>query len=145
MKTSKKVIVLIKSFEGCRLSTYKCSAGVLTIGYGHTGSDVKDGMKITQAQADEFLKKDLEKFEKGVFSLVTVALTQSQFDALVAFSFNVGLGALKKSTLLRHLNQGAALEASNQFLVWDKVAGKPLAGLTRRRTAERELFLSEGL
>lgn len=141
MKTSQRGIDLIKSFEGCELKAYRDSVGVLTIGYGHTVG-VKDGDRITQEQADAILASDLAIYEDGVRSLVRRTMTQGQFDALVSFSFNVGLGALGKSTLLRMLNSGDYAGASQQFARWNKAGGKVLNGLTRRREAERALFVS---
>ncbi len=91
---------------------------------------------------DKLLKQDLAVFESGVNNLVKVELKQCQFDALVSFSFNVGIGAFSTSTLLKKLNQKAYGEAANQFLRWNKAGGKILAGLTRRREAEKSLFLS---
>ena len=139
MKTSQKGIDLIKSFEGLRLTAYQDVVGVYTIGYGTT-TGIKPGMQITQYRAEEFLKCDLDKFESAVSNLVTVPLTQNQFDALVCFCYNVGSGALKSSTLLKRLNQGNYSGAAEQFLLWDKAGGKQVAGLTRRRHAESELF-----
>lgn len=140
MRTSQKGIDLIKKFEGCRLEAYKCPAGIWTIGYGHT-KGVKDGMIITQEQAEEFLREDLRIFEQTVESCVKVPLSQNQFDALVSFCYNCGSGALRTSTLLRLLNEGKYSEAGEQFLRWNKAGGKVLVGLTRRREEERELFL----
>lgn len=142
MKISNKGIALIKEYEGCKLKAYRCSAGVLTIGYGSTGSHVKEGMVITQAEAESLLKKDLVRFEEGVNSVVSVPMTQGMFDALVSFSFNLGLGNLKSSTLLKKVNAGDKAGAANEFLKWDKAGGKVLAGLMRRREAEKRLFLS---
>lgn len=141
MKTSQRGIDLIKSFEGCELSAYQDSVGVWTIGYGHTVG-VKKGDKITQAQADKMLAEDLAIYEQGVQSMVKRTLTQGQFDALVSFSFNVGLGALGRSTLLRLLNSGDWQAASQQFARRNKAGGRVLPGLTRRREAERALFVS---
>lgn len=140
MKTSQKGIDLIKQFEGCRLSAYKCPANVWTIGYGHTYG-VKEGQTISQKQADKFLKDDLKSFEAAVTNYVKVPLSQNQFDALVSFSFNVGSEALRTSTLLKLLNQGKYSEAAEQFDRWVYASGKKLAGLVRRRKAEKELFL----
>lgn len=142
MNISEKGVDLIKSFEGLKLKAYKDSVGVLTIGYGSTGPHVTVGMTITESQAETLLKKDLGRFEKGVNDLVTVPLNQNQFDALVSFSFNLGLGNLKSSTLLRKLNSLDFTGAANEFPRWDKAGGKVLKGLTRRRLAEKELFLS---
>lgn len=140
MRTSQKGIDLIKKFEGCRLEAYKCPAGIWTIGYGHT-KGVKDGMIITQEQAEEFLREDLRIFEQTVESCVKVPLSQNQFDALVSFCYNCGSGALRTSTLLRLLNDGKYSDAGKQFLRWNKAGGRVLAGLTRRREEEKKLFL----
>ena len=135
MKTSEKGLALIKSFEGCKLEAYKCPAGVWTIGYGHTAG-VKKGMKITQAQADSFLKSDVEKYETYVNNK-NLNLNQNQFDALVSFTYNCGAGNL--STLVK----GRTLaEISNALLLYNKASGKVLAGLKRRREAERALFIT---
>lgn len=142
MKISQKGIDLVKSFEGLELKAYKDSVGVLTIGYGSTGSHVSAGMIITKEQAEQLLKKDLERFEKGVSELVRVSLNQNQFDALVSFSFNLGFGNLKSSTLLKKLNASDYIGASKEFERWNRAGGKVLNGLTRRRIAERDLFLS---
>lgn len=140
MKIGKEGLELIKKFEGCKLKAYYCPAKVLTIGVGHSGSDVKEGMVITQEQADNLLKKDLEKFEKGVEGALKVGVNQNQFDALVSFAFNCGLGALNSSTLLKKLNKGNYKAAASEFLKWNKAGGKVLAGLTKRRQAEKLLF-----
>lgn len=145
MKISDKGLQLIKHFEGCQLKAYRCPANVLTIGYGHTGPDVTEGLIITQAQADKLLKLDMERFEKAVESCVKIPLEQGQFDALVAFSFNVGAKALKDSTLLKKLNAGKIIEAAQQFSRWNKARNAKgelvvLKGLTRRRAAEAHLF-----
>ena len=137
--TGQKGIELIKSFEGCRLAAYKCPAGVLTIGYGHT-SGVTSGQTISQAQAEEYLKADLAKYENAVNEYVTAALNQNQFDALVSFTYNCGAGALKSSTLLKKLNAGDYSGAASEFAKWNKASGKVLAGLTKRRAAEKALF-----
>jgi lysozyme len=139
---SKKGIDLIKEFEGEELTAYLCPAGVWTIGVGHTGDDVKSGLTISAAQSEALLRKDLTRFEKGVSRLVKVPLTQHQFDALVSFAFNLGLGALGRSTLLRLLNAGDYEGAADQFKRWNKAGGRVLAGLVRRRAAEAALFRS---
>ena len=141
MEISKKGLDLIKSFEGCKLVGYLCPAGIPTIGYGHTGKGVTVGMKITKAQAEQLLVFDLEKFEKSVNNAVKVKLTQCQFDALVSFTYNVGAGNLVKSTLLKKVNAKDFIGASNEFKKWNKGGGKVLAGLTRRREAEKKLFM----
>lgn len=140
MRISQKGIELIKKFEGCRLEAYRCPAGVWTIGYGHT-KGVKDGMKISWEQAEEFLREDLKIYEQAVERCVKVPLSQNQFDALVSFCYNCGGEALRTSTLLRLLNESKYSESAEQFLRWNKAGGKVLAGLTRRREEEREMFL----
>lgn len=134
MMTSNAGINLIKKFEGCRLAAYKDTVGVWTIGYGHTGG-VTPGMKITQADADTFLRKDLTKFEGYVNSL-TITLSQNEFDALVSFTYNCGYGNLKK--LVKGRNK---IEIANALLLYNKAGGKVLAGLTKRRKEEQALFL----
>jgi len=144
MKISQAGLDLIKRFEGCELEAYQDAVGIWTIGYGHTGSDVHKGLKITQAQADAILAKDVERFASGVAANVRVALTQSEFDALVSFAFNVGLTAFRTSTLLKLLNDNSDRSVvATQFLRWNKAGDKVLEGLTKRRNAEKELFLSK--
>jgi lysozyme len=140
MKISQVGINLIKSFEGCILHSYNDPVGILTIGYGHTGKDVIEGRKITQQQAEEILKRDLAKFEEGVSELVKVPLNQYQFDALVSFSYNVGLGALGSSTLLKKLNKKDYRGAAIEFEKWVYAKGNKLKGLAVRRLAEKSLF-----
>ena len=131
-------LALIKQFEGCRLAAYQCSAGAWTIGYGHTAG-VHKGMKITQAQADEYLKQDIAKFEKYInnpsYVPFTDKLNQNQFDALVSFAFNLGQGNVKKLCTGRVMNQIPS--AMQQYC---KAAGKTLPGLQRRRKAEAALY-----
>ena len=142
MRLNERGLELIKSFEGLKLKAYLCPAGVPTIGYGCT-EGVKMGMTITLEQAESMLLAELEEFDAGVTKLVKVELTGDEHSALVAFAYNVGLGALKSSTLLKMLNAGDKAGAAEQFLRWNKAKGKVLAGLTRRRKAERALFLGE--
>lgn len=141
-KINKAGIELIKKYEGLRTEAYLCPAGVWTIGYGHTKGVVK-GMKITPYEAEELLREDLEFFERGVFAMLEVAVTDGEFAALVSLAFNIGLTALQKSTLIRLLNEGDYEKAADQFLRWNKAGGKTLLGLTERRKAERELFMAE--
>lgn len=141
MITSEKGINLIKKYEGCKLTSYKCPAGVWTIGYGHT-KNVKQGMKITKEQANIFLKNDLKTYENYVNKYVKVPINQNQFDALVSFTFNCGGGALQQSTLLKKLNKGDYTGAANELLKWNKSNGKVLSGLTKRRNDEKKLFLT---
>jgi len=138
--TSKAGIDLIKRFEGLRLSAYLDAVGVPTIGYGHTRA-VQMGQKISEDRADVLLKEDLVRFESAVNRLLTVEVNQNEFDALVSFSFNVGQDALRKSTLLRMLNEGQRQAAADQFWRWDKAGGRILPGLKARRAEERNLFL----
>jgi len=135
---------LIKNFEGCKLEAYPDPAThgePITIGVGHTGG-VKLGDVITQEQADEYLVNDVAHAANAVNQMVAVSITQGEFDALCSFAFNLGIGNLKNSTLLKKLNSGDIQGAADQFLVWNKAAGKVMAGLTRRREAERALFLT---
>lgn len=141
MKINDKGLQIIKDFEGCKLTSYLCPAGVWTIGYGHT-TNVKPGMTITSADAERLLRQDLIRFENAVTQLVKVSVTPNQFSALVSFAYNVGVGALKNSTLLRKLNGKNYRGAADEFLRWNKANGKVLPGLTKRRIAERDLFLS---
>ena len=140
-KTSPKGIDLIKEFEGFRARAYLCPANVLTIGYGHTKT-CKPGQVVSTAKGEELLIKDLKRFENAVNVLVKVPLNQNQFDALVSFAFNVGVGAFKASTLLRLLNQGNYKLATNEFKRWVHGGGRKLPGLIRRRQAEANLFAS---
>ena|ERR1700712_747376 len=142
MKTSQKGIDLIKFYEGLSLKAYRDSVGVVTIGYGSTGSHVSMGQLISAEQAEDILKSDVTRFEMGVNQSVTVPLTQNQFDALISFSFNLGVANLKSSTLLKKLNAKDYAGASLEFERWNKAGGKVLAGLTKRRLAEKALFLS---
>lgn len=146
MQTSDKGIALIKQFEGCKLTAYQDSVGVWTIGYGWTqpvdGKSIRAGMTIKQETAERLLKTGLVSYESDVSRLVKVGLTQGQFDALVSFTYNLGSRSLSTSTLLRKLNAGDYAGAADEFLRWNKAGGKVLNGLTRRREAERALFLS---
>lgn len=140
MKISQEGLNLIKSFEGCRLKAYDDGLGVWTIGYGHT-SGVKKGQRISQSLADYYLQQDVAVFENAVNNNVTVYLTQNRFDALVSFTYNCGIGALKGSTLLKKLNSGDYTGASNEFLKWCKDSqGNIIQGLYNRRIAEQKLF-----
>ncbi|MDN5681338.1 MAG: lysozyme [Ewingella sp.] len=140
MNVSENGLDLIKRFEGYRLSAYQDSVGVWTIGYGHTRG-VKRGDKITRAQADEFLAQDAADAASDVERRVKVPLNQNQFDALVSFTFNLGDGNLKSSTLLRRLNEGNYRAAADQFGRWVFAGGVLLDGLVKRREAERQLFI----
>ncbi len=148
MKISKQGIELIAEFEGFRSKPYKCPAGVPTIGYGTTiypnGTHVKMSDKaISKEEALSILKYQVDKsYGATVNRYVQKDITQNQFDAMSSFTYNLGSGNLKASTLLKRVNQGKMSKASKEFLKWDKAGGKKLAGLTRRRKAEAKLFLA---
>ena len=142
MKCSQEGLALIKKFEGCRLKAYRCSANVLTIGYGHTGG-VKEDDTISQPEADELLENDIAKFEEYVSDNVIVELKQHQFDALVAWTFNLGVGNLRNSTMLKKLNEADYESVPFEMRRWNKAGGKTLDGLIRRREAESLLFESK--
>lgn len=143
MRTSQNGVDLIKHFESLQLKAYKCPSGIWTIGYGHTGPDVSPSLVVTEQRAEELLEQDLEVYERAIRRLIAVPLSQYEFDALVSFTFNVGARALDTSTLRSLLNAGDQGGAADQFPRWNRSDGKPLAGLTRRRAAERALFLGE--
>ena len=140
MKPSERGLALIRQFEGLRLAAYKCSANVPSIGWGTT-KGVKMGDTITREEADRLLCEDAQRFADHIAALVKVPLNQNQADALVSFVYNVGPAAFGKSTMLKLINQGLFDDAALQFVRWNKANGEPLPGLTRRRIAERELFL----
>ncbi|WP_343545396.1 lysozyme [Sphingomonas paucimobilis] len=137
--SSRAGLALIKTYEGCKLTAYLCPAGKWTIGYGRT-TNVKKGDTCSQAQADAWLLEEYDAFESKVRALVKVALTANQLGALVSFAYNVGVGALKDSTLLRLLNAADYSGAAAQFARWNKGGGKVLPGLVKRRAAEAALF-----
>lgn len=139
-KTNKAGVELIKKFEGLRLTAYQDSVGVWTIGYGHTRT-AREGMKITEPEAEALLRDDLADAESDVSRMVGVPLNDNQFAALVSFVFNLGGNNFALSTLRKMLNKGLYEGASKQFARWNKAGGKVLPGLSRRRDAERELFL----
>ena len=140
MKTGMNVLNLITEYEGLRLQAYKRSADIWTIGYGHTAS-VSANDVITEEEALFFLRQDVAETEQAVNQYVHVPLTQNQFDALVSFTFNVGVGNFRTSTLLKKLNAGDDDGAAREFGHWIHAGGKTLPGLVRRREAERALFL----
>jgi len=144
VKTSSNGIRIVKKYEGLRLETYKCSAGKLTIGYGHTKTTLP-GMTINELMAEILLGNDLKDCETAVGKLVTVELNQNQYDSLISFCFNLGAGNLAKSTLLKKVNAKDFTGAADEFLRWNKARThggfKELSGLTKRRTEERILFL----
>lgn len=136
-----KGLALIKEFEGCRLDAYQDIAGVWTIGYGHTKT-AKPGMRITQLQADQLLASEVSAFATSVDNACDVPPNENQWAALTSLAYNIGVGAFKKSTVLRMHNAGKHAEAAAAFSMWNKAGGKVRAGLTRRRAAEAALYLT---
>lgn len=134
-------LALVKRFEGLRLEAYRCPADVWTIGYGHTRG-VNEGDAISEAQAEVLLRQDLQEACKAVSQLVKVKLNNNQYGALVSFVFNLGRGRFEGSTLLEHLNRGWYDQVPAQLARWNKANGQIMAGLTKRRTAEAQLWNS---
>jgi len=159
MTTSEKAKTIIKYYEGCRLRPYRCPASLWTVGYGHVLYPDQKKLKLdsrnkyelrpqdnrewTQAEVDQLFLRDISIVESGVARLCPAAAYRQGFmDALVSFAFNLGLGALQRSTLRMKLNRGEIAKAANEFLKWNKVNGVVLAGLLKRRMVERQLLLS---
>jgi len=146
MKASNKAYILIKAFEGLRLTAYKCPAGVLTIGWGHTKT-VERGMTVNKEYAEILLTNDIAEFEDAINKLVKVTINQNQFDALVSFVFNVGTENFKNSTLLKKINAKDFTGAAKEFLRWNKARKNGtlvvMQGLQRRREMEKDLFENE--
>lgn len=148
MNLTNEIRAKMMQWEGCRLKAYRCPAGVLTIGYGHTGPDVKPGMEITAPQAVALFNADVDKFARSVeASLAGVSLKQKQFDAVVSLAYNIGLGGLKKSTLYRKVKANPddpTIRAEFMKHVNARVNGvlKPLPGLVKRRSAEADHYFS---
>lgn len=141
MQYSLNGLELTERFEGCRLVAYRDQGGVLTIGYGHTGSDVYPGRIITSDVAQALLKSDVHAAVACVNDSVEVPITQNEFDALVDFTFNVGTRNFKKSTLLKDLNLRNYAEAAAQFSLWVNAGGHRVPGLVERRKEEHDLFV----
>lgn len=141
MQPSQKCMGLIQNFEGCRLRAYQDSVGKWSIGYGHTFG-VYPGLVITEAQADAFLQTDVQNTATLVEKYITAPVNQNQFDALVSFTYNVGIVRFAGSTLLVKLNMGDYDGAAQEFARWNEAGGIVLDGLVHRRAAERTLFLS---
>ena len=139
--TSKAGRDLIEEFEGRRNKAYRDVGGIYTCGIGCTGPDINADTVWTDAEVEAHFSAALRRFEIGVNRLVTVALNQQQFDAVCSLGYNIGLNALRSSTLVRKLNAGDHIGAANEFLRWDKVNGKTVGGLSRRRRAEMALFV----
>jgi lysozyme len=147
MKINSAGLSLIKQFEGCKLTAYADPVGILTIGVGHTGPDVKPGMVITQERAENLLSEDLAHFEREVFKRLKVATNRNQFSAMVAFCFNIGAGNFARCSVLRQHNASNPAKAAEAYLLWNKATGadgvkRELKGLTRRRAAEAALYLT---
>lgn len=145
-QVSQRGVDFIKSFEGYRATAYQDVVGVWTIGYGTTrvdGERVRPGMTCNYAQAEEWLRKDIEGHLKGALAWVKVALTQNQLDAIASFVYNVGVTNFRNSTLLRLLNAGDFEGAQAQFLKWNRAGGKVVRGLVRRREEEAKMFAGE--
>jgi len=130
----------IQDVEGCKLFAYLDTGGVWTIGVGHTGPEVVKGLTCSMEQALEWLKEDSEEAQEGIRRLVKGLLTQNQFNALVSFVFNVGVGAFSKSTMLKSINKGDFDGAAKEFTKWNKDNGKEILGLTKRRILEQSMF-----
>ena len=147
MKINAAALQLVKDFEGFRADAYADPVGIWTIGYGTTaraglGIDPKPGMKITEAEASRLLMAGLEKFARLIVPGIKVPVTDNEFGAMLSLAYNIGPGAFLKSSVLRRFNAGDKAGAADAFLMWNKAGGKVLKGLTRRREAERALFLS---
>ena len=156
MITGEQGIKLIKHFEGCRFNPYLCSAMVWTVGFGHVLYPEQNRLPLaerkayalhqahnrewSQEEVDDLLKKDLKRFELGVTRLITVPLKQCEFDSLVSFAFNLGLGTLQRSSVRSKLNRGDKEGAIDTLLKYCRAGGKVLRGLERRRAAEANLF-----
>jgi lysozyme len=142
MRPSPRCFQLIRDFEGCRLEAYQDVAGIWTVGYGQTGPGIVEGTRVSQGVANAMLKDTLSHLGDDLFALVGWRLNQNQYDALISFVYNVGLHAFKGSTLLKKILAYDIPGAAEEFLKWDHAGGKVVEGLTKRRQAERALFLS---
>lgn len=141
MTPSENIKNKIKKFEGLCLTATRCSAGVPTIGYGHTGPEVKIGQKISREKADKIFSQDIDMFAKGVERLLPSGINQCQFDALVSFAFNCGIGNLKRSTLLKMVKANPDDPAiRTEFGKWVHAAGRRLPGLVKRRSMEADHY-----
>ena len=140
MKVSQECIDLVKFFEGFEPKAYLCPANVWTIGYGRT-KNVKEGDELTELQAERDLLEELDEFAEQVLNTVKISLDQNELDALTSWTYNLGVGNLQSSTLLKKLNSGDKNSVPSEMVTWNKAAGKVLAGLTRRREAEAKLWV----
>jgi lysozyme len=144
MRCNEKGRHIIKEFEGLRLDGYRCPAGVATVGYGHTGPDVRIPMTITPGEAERLLDKDIARFEAVLNAMLNGSPTsEDEFSAMISLMFNIGPGRFATSTLLKRHKAGNKTGAANSFLSWVFAGGKKLKGLMRRREAERALYLGE--
>lgn len=147
MNVTEEAIELIREFEGFRGRAYRCPAGVWTIGHGHTAMAgapvVAAGMEVTRAEADAILRRDVAAVAEGVRRLLRAPLNGRQFSALVSFAFNVGLGNLASSSVLRAANAGDLDRVPRRLMLWTKAKGRTLPGLVRRRAAEAAMFAGE--
>lgn len=134
---------LVKDFEDCKLTAYKCPAGIWTIGYGQTGPDIGPGLVWTQGEADRRLADSLDDFAHQVEVCLARPGTPNQFGAMVSLAYNIGAGNFRKSSVLRFHNAGQTDQAADAFKMWNKAGGQVLPGLVRRREAERALYLNE--
>jgi lysozyme len=142
-------IQLIKKWEGCKLKAYRCSANIWTIGWGSTfyenGSRVKEGDIITQKRADDLFLITLKGYEDAVDKMVTAKINKNQRSALISFCYNLGIGALKNSTLLKKVNSDPNnLTIADEFMKWVNAGGKVIRGLVNRRTDEKNLYFKNG-
>jgi len=147
MKINEEGLAIIKHYEGCSNTVYRCPAGIPTIGFGScydlSGNPITmDHRDITDEEATAYLVRGVQTTENSVARLVRVAVTENQFSSLVSFVYNVGSGNFKNSTLLKKFNNGDHEGAAEEFKKWDKAGGKVLAGLTKRRNAEIKMFLA---
>ncbi len=146
MQINQDTLELVKEFEGFRAKAYKCPAGVWTIGYGTTaaagvGIDPKPGVTVTEEEAEDLLEKTMEKFGEQIKPLITAPINNNEYGAFLSLAYNIGPGAFKKSSALRLFNAGDKAGSAKALLMWNKAGGKVLPGLTRRREAEKKLFL----
>ena len=144
MQMTEEGLALIRRFEGFRAEAYRCPAGVWTIGYGHTSQagppKVRAGMVVSEAEARSILAADAAMFAEGVRAALTREVSKEQFSALVSFAFNVGIGAFRRSSVLKMVNEGRFEAVPERLRLWVKADGRRLEGLVRRREAEGELF-----
>ena len=148
MKINQATVDLVKEYEGFEAKAYKCPAGVWTIGYGTTaaagvGVVPEAGMVIGKTEAEGYLHAALDKFSSQIAPAIKAPINEIEFGAFVSLAYNIGTGAFKKSSALRHFNAGDKGKAADALMLWNKAGGKVLAGLVRRRTAERALFLTQ--